>query len=238
MPPFQWLANVAALCRDVYQHTPVSVTMGVTGIHDFRYGSDCGCAYVTDGSVYIAIRGSDDWDDWKSNARIVGRSDWYGITAHRGFVHAAKGLEKSVLDIISEHYGKRILFCGHSRGGAIAILLAIAAEQHYPGSAVQCATFGQPRVSSQAQLRDKFYGEYIRVQNGSDAVCRWPKLGYSHAGTCLYLTNRGKVSWIIDPSAARKLTDQTLRVWEHAKKHSIHAYHQELTACAQQQSQS
>jgi pimeloyl-ACP methyl ester carboxylesterase len=231
MPPFQWLTNVAALCRDVYQHTPVSVTMGVMAIQDMRYGSDYGCAYITEGTTYIAIRGSDDWQDWQSNLKAAGRTDWYGIAAHRGFARAARGMEQAVLDIVSENSGKRIVFCGHSRGGAIALLLAIAAEKHYPAMVVQCITFGQPRVSSEKQIRGAFSGSYIRVQNGSDAVCRWPKLGYSHAGTCLYLTNRGDNKWIIDPSLAALLKDQTVQIWKHAKNHSMQRYAQELSAC-------
>ena len=231
MPPFQWIANIAALCRDVYQHTPVSVTMGVTGIHDIRFESDYGCAYVTGGTVYVAIRGSDDWQDWRSNFRLLGRDNWYGIAVHRGFGHAARGLEGQVLDLISLHSGKRIVFCGHSRGGAIALLLAIAAEQHFPTTVVQCVTFGQPRVSTETQIRERFYGEYIRVQNGSDAVCRWPKIGFSHAGTCLYLTNRGEERWVIDPSATRRFVDQFLTGLQRQSDHSIHQYAEDLMRC-------
>lgn len=231
MPPFKWLANVAALCRDVYQHTPISVTMGVTGIHDIRHGSDYGCAYVTDGTIYIAVRGSDDWADWKSNFKLLGRDNWYGIAVHKGFGHAARGMQGRVLDLIGLHPGKRVVFCGHSRGGAIALLLAIAAEQHFPATVVQCVTFGQPRVSTGEAIRERFFGEYIRVQNGSDAVCRWPKIGFGHAGTCVYLPNRGDKPYLIDPGFIELLRDQFLTGTQRRSDHSIQAYTEELMQC-------
>lgn len=232
MPPFQWLAQVATLCRDVYLSSPATKALHVDGIEDFRHGDDYGCAYITPGTVYVAIRGSDSWDDWKSNVRLIGRANWHGMSVHRGFEKPARGMEKRVLEIISNHPGKRIVFCGHSRGGAIALLLAIAAGQHFPAQVVQCVTFGQPRVSTERQIRDHFGGEYIRVQNGSDVVTRWPKLGFSHAGTCLHLTNRGKKHWLLDPSVFATMTDRLLTFSQRASDHNINDYIEGLLECS------
>lgn len=231
MPPFKWLVQVATLCRDAYQDTPAAQDLHVEAIDDFRYGYDYGCAYITPGTVYIAIRGSDDWDDWKSNFKLIGRANWYGMAVHRGFERPARGMEKRVLEIISLHADKRIVFCGHSRGGAIALLLAIAAEQHFKEQVIQCVTYGQPRVSTETQIRDRFYGEYIRVQNGSDVVARWPKIGFSHAGTCLYLTNRGKTQWLLDPSWPTQLYDRALTFSQRQSDHSMSDYIEELLQC-------
>ena len=232
MPPFQWLVQIAMLCRDVYQDTPVTKALHVDWIEDFSAGDDYGCAYITPGTVYIAVRGTDSWDDWRSNFKLLGRANWHGMSVHRGFEKPARAMERRVMEIISNQPGKRIVFCGHSRGGAIALLLAIAAEQHFPLQVIQCVTYGQPRVSTTDQVRNRFYGEHIRVQNGSDAVCRWPKIGFGHAGTCLYLTNRGKKQWVIDPSWLTQAYDRALTLIQHASDHSLNEYIEELLQCA------
>jgi pimeloyl-ACP methyl ester carboxylesterase len=232
MPPFKWLVQIATLCRDVYQDTPAAQEMHVMAIQDFRYGHDYGCAYITPGTIYVCIRGSDGWHDWRSNLRIIGRDNWHGMAAHRGFSKAARGMEEVVLDLIDLYAHKRIVFCGHSRGGAIALLLAVAAEQKFPARVIQCVTLGQPRVSTEKSIRARFSGEYIRVQNGSDLVCRWPKVGFSHAGTCLYLTNRGQKQWVIDPSWLTRAFDRVMTLTQRASDHNLSDYIKELLQCA------
>ena len=228
MPPVTWLLSVAYLCRDVYQNTPVTREMDVLGIHDFRYGTDYGCAYVTPGTVYVCIRGTDSWTDWISNLSAILRDTWYGLRAHRGFTHGARATRYNVMKIVSLHTEKRIVFCGHSRGGAIALLLAIAAEHQYPETIVQCVTFGQPRVSNKSMIRERFHGEYIRVQNGSDFVCRYPKLGYSHGGTCLYIAVNGKKS--VNPSQYIRWKDRLFNIFSRYSAHSMNEYIRGLKA--------
>ena len=76
MPQLIELLRIAKLCRDVYQHTEVTETLGIIGMEDFSTGSDYACAYIAEDEIFIVIRGTDDLADWKSNFQIIGRSDW------------------------------------------------------------------------------------------------------------------------------------------------------------------
>lgn len=227
----EYLISVAQLCRDVYQRTPNTERLDILGIHHFQAGSDYGCAYVSPDTVYITIAGSDDILDWMSNFKALFRADWFGMRAHRGFVQAARALEKPMMDVLHQYPVHNLVFTGHSRGGAIALLLAISAEIHLPmrrGS--RCITFGQPRVSTGHQVRLAYrYGEYVRVQNSSDAVCRWPKIGYGDAGTCLYIRRSG--GSVVDPSRSFKFRDRAFTLWSRGKKHTISRYIKDLVRC-------
>ncbi len=232
MPQLIELLRIAKLCRDVYQHTEVTETLGIIGMEDFSTGSDYACAYIAEDEIFIVIRGTDDLADWKSNFQIIGRSDWCGLSVHRGFAQAAAGMLANTKRILDKYPARRVTFSGHSRGGAIALLLALDANRTYCTTRFRCITFGQPRVSSGRQIalsrRDM---EYIRVQNGSDAVCRYPKIGYSHDGTCVYLTNDGHCR--IDPTWYQRFNDRFLTFTQRRSDHSQDDYVKELQLCAQ-----
>lgn len=79
----------------------------------------------------VAIAGSDDPLDWWRNLyvhRVKG--------LHQGFYHAARALQSSF-----KYLPKNPVFTGHSRGGAIAVILA----QLYNSQAI---TFGAPKSGS------------------------------------------------------------------------------------------
>lgn len=106
---------------------------------------------------------------------------YYDIQAHKGF---ANGIEKLVPNVVAdlqrlpEH--KHIIYTGHSLGGALATLLAVA---HKPDEVV---TFGAPRVAG-PELAAALEGvEVHRIVTSWDLV-RWlppnlPFLPYTHAG--------------------------------------------------------
>lgn len=225
------LIKLAELCRDVYMHTNTTETLGIVGMHDFVSSNDYGCVYVGDKTLYITIAGSDDPADWHSNFKIFRRADWYGIRAHRGFVRGARGLELQMLNVIDKYPDYDLVFTGHSRGGAIALLLAISAEKHHQHSKSQCVTFAQPRASTAGQIRQAYRrGQYVRVVNGSDIVPRYPKLGYSHAGTEFYITNRDD-GYRVDPALTTKLFDRLFTIRQRTTDHSISDYIRELNKC-------
>jgi hypothetical protein len=77
-------------------------------------------------------------------------------------------------------------------------------------------------------IRERFHGEYIRVQNRSDFVCRYPKLGYSHGGTCLYIAVNGKKS--INPSQYIRWKDRLFNIFSRYSAHSMNEYIRGLKA--------
>ncbi len=107
---------------------------------------------------------------------------YYNLKAHKGF---ANGIEKLVPNVVAdlervpEH--KHIIYTGHSLGGALSTLLAVA---HKPDELV---TFGAPRVAG-PEIAEYLDGvEYHRIVTKSDLV-RWlpPNfpfvLPYTHTG--------------------------------------------------------
>lgn len=181
--------------------------------------------YETYHVIYVATRGTDSYRDWRHNVWVT-KDWWAGIRVHSGFCRIA-------WSVYSELFGrknaplagtsnKKLVFTGHSLGGAVACLLA-AAHRH-----ADVITFGQPRVARSKDLRKRIGGRYLRVVNGSDAVPRWPKLRVSHAGTLIYLTDDGEL--LIDPSRWRLLQDRTLTLAQFRRltDHSMAAYRQQL----------
>ncbi len=183
-----------------------------------------GMAYFTADTLYIAFQGSESWKDWLNDFKII-KTEYAGIRAHRGFAMCASSVIERVVRIIAALPDHRIVLTGHSMGGAVAVLVAVALRPR----ALQLITFGQPRVSTRRELQLALYGEYIRVVNGSDAVARSPWLGYSHAGTLLYLTNDQRK--LIDPGHLRMFWDRLPTLLQRATDHITPDYIKELEAC-------
>lgn len=102
----------------------------------YGFGSDIA---IIEGNC-VAIRGSDDREDWISNFRFLPNS----LGEHRDFARVAEKFlpifEKRAAE--AAELGEYLRIYGHSRGGGIAILLAaLLARLDYP---TLCVTFGAP----------------------------------------------------------------------------------------------
>ena len=186
-----------------------------------------GCAYITADTLYIAMQGSAEGADWLNNFKVIKR-DFHGISAHRGFAIAAESVLEKVRQVMDDWSpSRRVVFTGHSLGGAIAVLLAVACSPR----PIEVITFGQPRVSRQRQLDLTLFGPYLRVVNGSDVVPRKPWLGYSHAGNLMYLTNDNRR--LDDPGWFARVRDRVWMTWQHQRvtDHYMTDYIEELEQC-------
>ncbi|MCO5591357.1 hypothetical protein L7F22_045339 [Adiantum nelumboides] len=90
--------------------------------------------------------------------------------AHRGFLARAKGIPAVELYRLAKKKDRRLVLCGHSLGGAVAVLATLAILKvlgHFSSSSsnsskkekhvvVKCITFSQPPVGN-AALRDYVY---------------------------------------------------------------------------------
>lgn len=204
--------------------------IGVTQWHHIRNDDTDTLALVcvTDEALIITVQGSESRRDWLNNIKIV-KTEFHGILAHKGFAWCAESILPDVLAAIARDPAKPVILTGHSLGGAIATLLAVAMRPQ----AVKLITFGQPRVSTSRELKLALYGEYIRVVNGSDVVPRSPWLGYSHAGTCVYLDNKGRKR--IDPGEIAMFTDRTMTLKQHQRgtDHRAADYVKEYKRCTE-----
>jgi hypothetical protein len=99
--------------------------------------------------IAVAFRGTTDTKDWLTNFEITPQniSLLCNASVHQGFFDAACEFPFSAFH---ESVHKRVVFCGHSKGGAVAELVArlYVATQQQLQTPLLCLTFGQPHISS------------------------------------------------------------------------------------------
>ena len=134
------------------------------------------------------FRGTESIRDWLTDVDC--KLDALGM--HTGFAEAYCSVQGDLDHLLKPHLGKRVIFTGHSLGGALAMVAAYFS--YSPRELVRVITFGQPRVGN-AGFRDHYnflLGDLtLRVVNDIDIVPRLPLLlwilgRYRHAGETEY----------------------------------------------------
>jgi len=154
----------------------------------------------TDDTVYLAIQGSCDLDDWKFNFSFwlrpsmavwkkpyrYMRTLWF---AHWGFVTAWKLAREQImaeLEPVIRGSGKRLVILGYSHGAALAV---VAHEDFkFNGYEPKTHAFGCPRVlwMPSKKIRERFEGVTL-YQSRGDLVTHVPFviMGFRHVGKVL-----------------------------------------------------
>ncbi|KAA6420193.1 MAG: hypothetical protein FRX49_09856, partial [Trebouxia sp. A1-2] len=72
--------------------------------------------------------------------------------AHRGFLARARGIPVEALYAHAKRQGRRLVLCGHSLGGAVALLCALRLLQGLPRGdpSLYCICFGTPAIGNAA----------------------------------------------------------------------------------------
>ncbi len=145
---------------------------------------------------------------------------------HSGFSEAYKSVRRYVLGAITELYGGDgslevqngkarlgrknipIFFCGHSMGGALAILAAYDAARNFKkigienSESISCSTFGSPMVGNEIFKSgyESMVKNHWRFEIASDPVPTLPSslVSYTHVGRKVLLDQSGTM--LIDPS--------------------------------------
>lgn len=143
--------------------------------------------------IFVGIRGSYGVE-WISNFNLADAGE--GSGDHRGFAAAeeevARALAAYASDVGANPAATRILITGHSRGGAIANLLAArldhadgTAGELAPASGVYAYTFATPGCTRSAEHGNARYGNVFNVLNQADIVPQLPLSiwGYERYGT-------------------------------------------------------
>ncbi len=130
-------------------------------------------AYAThdDRLVLIAVRGTaEGWDAWLDiDAAQVAMEDGNG-QAHQGFHDAFVALKPFVDNYLRQfRTDKKILVCGHSLGGAVALLLAAWLRKHVTPEVI-LYTYGAPRSGDAAFIESARGLVHHRIVNHSDPV--------------------------------------------------------------------
>jgi hypothetical protein len=131
-------------------------------------------AYAThdDRMILIAVRGTaEKWDAWRDgDAEQVPVEDGVG-KAHQGF-HEGYVAVKAFLTEYIERFStgdQRILVCGHSLGGAIALLVAEWIRRNYDPNVI-LYTFGSPRAGDAEFVEGAKSLVHHRIVNNNDPV--------------------------------------------------------------------
>ena len=147
--------------------------------------------------MFVGIRGSYG-AEWVSNFNLPDAAS--PDADHRGFKTAeqevAQALERYLDEIGADPARTRILVTGHSRGGAIANLLAadLIDRADGPGAlasadAIYAYTFAAPCPTKSADRGDNAYAGIFNIVNPSDLVPQLPlpAWGYGRYGTTVEL---------------------------------------------------
>jgi len=113
---------------------------------------------------------------------------------HSGFLEAYELAREHIHKITSGE--SNIVICGHSLGGAIAVLCALDLKLKNPHKSISAYTYGKPRVGNKHFrnfINKGLKKSLFRVVYSADMVTRVPLLilGYRHEGTKVHL-NGGK----------------------------------------------
>lgn len=162
-------------------------------------------AYAThdDRMILIAVRGTaEKWDGWRDgDAMQVPIEDGVG-KAHQGFHEGYVAVKKFIIKYLERfrQSDQRILVCGHSLGGAIALLLAEWIRNNYDENVI-LYTFGSPRAGDAEFVESAKALIHHRIVNHNDPVPSVPA-GWMDTKKPIWITGlAATVSGVLTPAA-------------------------------------
>lgn len=162
-------------------------------------------AYAThdDRMILIAVRGTaEKWDGWRDgDAMQVPIEDGVG-KAHQGFHEGYVAVKKFIIKYLDRfrQSDQRILVCGHSLGGAIALLLAEWIRNNYDESVI-LYTFGSPRAGDAEFVESAKALVHHRIVNHNDPVPSVPA-GWMDTKKPIWIAGlAATVSGVLTPAA-------------------------------------
>lgn len=127
--------------------------------------------------VAVILQGTASNDEWKSNLRL-GDSLLDLPTVHAGFNATEKAVHKKLNTFLNTNKLKKgsVAFwvTGHSRGAAVANIMAKRLSDTYGKSNVYAYTFASPKVVKVSTKTTKKYSNIFNYVNPDDVVTRIP----------------------------------------------------------------
>lgn len=111
------------------------------------------------------------------DAAQIAPEEFGGAYVHRGFYQYSMALWKNTLladDILKNHSTKRLYLCGHSLGGAGALLLSALIKDSYHPPVLRLYTYGMPRVGTRSFVERYQNILHYRHVNNHDLVPQIP----------------------------------------------------------------
>ncbi|EGR0061982.1 lipase family protein [Vibrio vulnificus] len=133
--------------------------------------------------LVVSIRGTQNANDWVTNANIGYKGSPNGSIAHAGFINSFNSIKNQLKQHLSKNRAPKKIHCvGHSLGGALASLCADWLKSEY-ACRVNLYTFGAPRVGlEQYAIKSGNRADKIfRCTHGGDPVPMIPLWPFVHA---------------------------------------------------------
>lgn len=111
------------------------------------------------------------------DAAQIAPEEFGGTYVHRGFYQYSMALWKNTLladDILKNHSTKRFYLCGHSLGGAGALLLSALIKDSYHPLLLRLYTYGMPRTGTRSFVTRYQDILHYRHVNNHDLVAQIP----------------------------------------------------------------
>ena len=160
---------------------------------------DAECYVMIGGTdIIVACRGTQvtQFKDLKTDLQAWPKSTPHcpeGLV-HFGFNKYVNRVWKPVAHHIMEHSDKKVWFCGHSLGAAMASIMAIYCQVNpLLTDPAGLYTFGSPRPGTKdfvAQGKKIYHERWVNCIDAVTSVPLWI-MGYRHFGTMMYLNHWG-----------------------------------------------
>jgi len=148
------------------------------------------CTNASYGTI-LSVSGSDDLTDWLKNLLITTKS-WNGMTTHNGFLSKYNTWAAQYTTWMGS--ATKITFNGHSLGGAVSTIAAVAKKAASPTATVQMVTCGCPaafKAPHSAAFTGMVHKRHVNFEqkpwylpNQRDVVSAVTGVvGFSHAST-------------------------------------------------------
>ncbi|KAJ2569072.1 26S proteasome regulatory subunit rpn6 [Coemansia sp. RSA 1807] len=182
---------------DCVPNCQIPETAGTVVDYKWHHMSPTSVGYIAHNDytriIVVAFRGSADANDWVQDSEFS-FDPWPahvpGSMVHHGFLSAYRAVAPNVTSAISrlvaQHPTYKLVFTGHSLGGAESALCAVDMLSRYPQlkQRTYIYTYGMPRVGNDvwANMVEKMSVPAYRVVYESDLVPHIPFewLGYMH----------------------------------------------------------
>lgn len=176
--------------------------------------------------IIVAFRGTESIRDMCVDTKISRvQLDFFpsGAYVHRGFSLQYRSLRDKVLEQVGalsqeEEQGKpsRLVFTGHSLGGALATIAALDAGLQDLADEVVCVTYGSPRVgnSAFAKLFNRIVDISYRFVQGSDVVAHSPtRWRFTHVRGGIHCRSGGRYALTVPTPWIPRVSDHGIDVY-------------------------